>query len=136
VAYTDKQITVQAAFPNMVTYFNKENDSLVNRPTFFAAASYKLFFNDGDLTLEPKAAFRGMKGFDNIIDAGVNVTLKQVNLFGIYHTSKNITAGAGLKIADKLLISAAYTSAGSAIKEYTDGNFEVGLSFALGGKEK
>lgn len=135
-AYTDKQITVQAAFPNMVTWFDKENDSIVNRPTFFAAASYKLSFNDGDITLEPKVAFRGMKGFDNIIDAGASVTLKQVNLFGIYHTSKNITAGAGLRIADKLVISAAYTSAGSAIKEYTDGNFEVGLSFALGGKEK
>lgn len=136
VAYTDKQITVQASFPNMVTYFKKENDSIVNRPTFFAAGSYKFAFNDGDLTVEPKVAFRGMKGFDNIIDAGANITLKQVNLFALYHTSKNITAGAGLKIADKLVISAAYTSAGAAIKEYIDGNFEVGLSFSLGGKDK
>ncbi len=136
VAYTDKQITVQAAFPNMVTYFKKENDSIVNRSTFFAAASYKFAFNDGDFTIEPKVAFRGMKGFDNIIDAGANITLKQINLFGLYHTSQSITAGAGLKIADKLVISAMYTSAGAAMKEYVDGNFEVGLSFSLGGKEK
>jgi type IX secretion system PorP/SprF family membrane protein len=136
VAYTDKRITVQASFPNMVTYFKKENEDLVNRPTFFAAASYKLAFNDGDLTVEPKAAFRGMQGFDNIIDAGANIALKQVNVFGIYHSSKNITAGAGLKIADKLVINAIYTSAGAAIREYIDGNFEVGLSFSLGGKEK
>lgn len=135
VAYTDKQITVQASFPNMVTYFKKENDSLVNRPTFFAAASYKLAFNDGDITVEPKVAFRGMKGLDNIIDAGANLTLQQVNVFGLYHSSKNITAGAGLKIAGKFVISAAYTSAGAALKEYTDGHFEVGLGFSLGGKE-
>ncbi len=77
-----------------------------------------------------------MKGSDNIIDAGANITLKMINLFGLYHTSKNITAGAGLKIADKLVVSAMYTSAGSAMRQYTDGSFEVGLNFSLGGKEK
>lgn len=129
VAYTDKQITVQAAFPNMVSYFSKENDSIINRPAFFAAGSYKFSFNDGDITIEPRVAFRGMKGFDNILDAGAHFSLKQVNIFGLYHTTKNVTAGAGLRIAGQLLISAAYTSAGAVMKEYTDGNFEIGLKF-------
>ena len=136
LAYTDKRITVQAAFPNMVTYFKKDNEDIVNRPTFFAAASYKFIVNDGNITIEPRAGFRGMQGFDNIIDAGANFTLRQLNVFGVYHTSKNITAGAGLKIADKIIVSAMFTSAGNGLKEHVDGSFELGLNFALGGKEK
>jgi type IX secretion system PorP/SprF family membrane protein len=133
IAYTDKHITVQGAFPNMVSYFKKDNEDIVDRPTFFAAASYKLSFEDGEYTVEPKVAYRGMKGFDNIIDVGANASYKVLNVYGFYHTSKNVTLGLGVKIIDDLSISGAYTTPGSVIKGNVDGSFEIGMRYAFGG---
>lgn len=132
-AYVDKKLTVQAAFPNMVTYFGKTETDAVDMPIFFAAASYKLSLTGADdVLLEPKLAFRAVKGYDNIIDAGANVFFgKSLNVFGLYHTSKNSTFGAGLHLKNKLIITAVYTTATKDIKLYSGGNLEVGVAASL-----
>lgn len=134
VAYTDKKITLQASFPYMVNYFKSENSEIIDRPSYFAAASYKFSFENSEYNVEPKAAFRGFKGFDNIFDFGAQVNLKQFNCFGMYHTSKNATFGVGLKLIEKLAINAMYTTPGTVASSYIDGNFEIGLAFLLNKK--
>ena len=135
-AYTDKKLTVQAAFSNMVTFFEKTETDAVDKPIFFAAASYKLSLTGAnDVLVEPKLAFRAVKGYDNIIDAGANVFFgKNLNVFGIYHTSKNATIGLGLHFMNRLIITAVYTTATKDIKTYTGGNLEFGVAASLFGK--
>lgn len=140
VGYTDERITLQAAFPNMVSYFNKDEKDAVDKTFLLASASYKFIFNEGDdrINIEPKLGFRGIKGYDHIFDIGSNFSLKNnlFNAFAMYHTTRNITLGAGLGIKQQFRIFVSYTSGSSALKGYSDGNFEIGLSTALLKKNK
>jgi type IX secretion system PorP/SprF family membrane protein len=132
-AYIGKSLTVQAAFPNMVSYFRKENDNVADLATFFTAVSYKIRTADDDdaIVVEPKAVFRGVKGTDNIVDFGANVTaLKElINVFGMYHTSKSVTFGAGLKVIDAIQITVAYNTQASDLTAYSAGGLEFGLRY-------
>ncbi len=117
----------------MITYFGKNESETVDRSSFFASVSYRLTISEGEkLTIEPKIAFRGVKGYDNIIDVGANLAFSNhLNLFGIYHSSKNATLGAGLSIKNKLLVTVIYTTPSSALKTYTGGAIEAGVRVSL-----
>ena len=134
IAYSGERFTFQAALPNMKSYFKKDiNTSSVDRSTFYSAASYKLSLSEGvgGFGLEPMVAFRGVKGMDNIIDAGANLTYdEKLNLFGMYHSSKSATIGIGMKYLS-FGINGMYTTATSALRNYANGNFEVSLSMRL-----
>ncbi len=77
-------------------------------------------------------AFRGIKGFDNILDAGVNLdaTNYNFNVSGIYHSNKSITFGIGLNLATTDLLFA-YTSNTGALSAYANNTFEFGVKFKL-----
>lgn len=137
LAYTDGHLNLQAAFPNLASYARKETGlgSVANLPTFFLAGSYKWNI-DGDeegVSVEPKVAFRGVSGNDNIVDAGANVVLlKDVfNVFGLYHTTKNVTAGVGVRILDFAQATIIYTTQSAAFKAYSNGDIELGLRFLI-----
>lgn len=136
VAYSYGGLTVQGAFPNLVTYFRKEEDEIIDRSTFFAAASYKLRFGSDESTirLEPKVAYRGVKGYDNIVDVGAHVSFMDdlFSFFTMYHTSKSATFGAGLTIKKQIGVMVAYTTNTSELKQYSSGDFELGVRFSLG----
>jgi type IX secretion system PorP/SprF family membrane protein len=133
MAYVGKKLTVQAAFPNMVSYFSNYERNVANRATFFSAVSYRLAADEEDdgITIEPKIVFRGVAGNDNIIDAGANVTILKdmVNFFGMYHSSKSLTVGAGIRIMDMAQVTLVYNTQSSDLKSYSSGAFEVGLRF-------
>lgn len=134
-AYTDGKLTVQGAFPNMVTYFRKGESDLVNRTTFFAAASYKLKVGveEDEVGVEPKLGYRGIQGQEGIIDGGVNLSFKEelLNLYGMYHSSKNLTFGLGIRIKEVALLSAAYTTQPSGLSQEVKGNMEFGVRFQI-----
>jgi len=133
IAYTSNTFSLQASLPNMKGFFKKDvNSNSVDRSTFFSAASYKLKLNES-LGAEPKVCYRGVKGFDNILDAGVNLTYanNRVNLFGMYHSSESATFGLGV-IYQSVGINGMYTTATSALGGYTNGNFEVNVKVKLG----
>jgi type IX secretion system PorP/SprF family membrane protein len=74
MAYTSNKLSVQAALPNLKSLLKKDrNSNSVDRSLFYSAVSYKLDLNSG-IGLEPKLAYRGVKGFNNIIDAGANLS--------------------------------------------------------------
>lgn len=139
MAYIGKGLTVQASFPSIRAFVDKKlNESnTINRSSFFAAASYKVGLG-ATASLEPKIVYRGIKGFDDLLDVGANITLADnaFNIMGMYHSSKNVTVGAGAKLLDRFRVAGMYTSSGSAINSETINTnavstFELGLQVLL-----
>jgi type IX secretion system PorP/SprF family membrane protein len=139
-AYTGHNLTLQASFPNIRAFFDKgiNESNTINRSTFYAAASYKFALGEGAVGLEPKVAMRGIKGYDNIVDAGANLTLAndQFNMFGMYHSSKSVTLGAGVNVLDRFKVTGMYSSGAAGVNSdastaNVSGGFEVSLQARL-----
>ena len=138
IAYTGKQLTVQAAIPNLRSEFFKLNGENIQSDgtKFYTAISYKLPLSgdNRDLTFEPIAAYRGILDSPNVFDAGANLDLSEykINLSGIYHTDNSATFGVGFKL-DNLSALFAYSTNTSALKTYANNTFEIGLKLRFPG---
>jgi type IX secretion system PorP/SprF family membrane protein len=135
VAYTSNKLNVQAAIPNLKRVLKKDDIETADVATFYTAASYQFNLSAGaeGVDLEPKVAYRGVKGFDNIFDAGAQLSIanKQVMLLGMYHSTKNATFGLGMDYKKRYLVSGTYTTQTSALSSYTNGSFELNLRVNL-----
>lgn len=135
MAYTTGRLNLQASVPNLKSVLKRDVIKLADVTTFYAAASYKIKVSDDldGLDLEPKVAFRGVKGYDNIWDAGAQLQIadKQVFILGLYHSTKNATFGLGMDFRKRYLISGMYTTQTSALSNYTNGSFELNLGLNL-----
>ncbi len=128
-AYTYKNLTVQGVLPNLRKLFYKEEEERAYTPsTFYSALSYKFV---GEVSvLEPKIVYRGIKNYENIIDAGINASFfnESFNILALYHSTKNVSAGLGFQIEKKYQLQLAYTSPYSGtLRKYSDGNLSIGL---------
>lgn len=136
ISYTSERLTLQASVPNMKSVFKKDVIKLDDVTTFYGAASYKFQLIQGaeGMDIEPIVAYRGVKGFDNIIDAGAQLQIanQQVFLMGLYHSTKTATFGLGMDFRKKYLISGSYTTQTSALSSYVNGSFEINLRLNLG----
>jgi len=135
VAYTSDKLTIQAAIPNLKSVLKKDAIKLADVATFYTSVSYKIGISEGaeGMDAEPKVAYRGAKGFDNIWDAGAQfgIANKQVFLLAMYHSTRNATFGLGMDFRKKYLISGTYTTQTSALSSYTNGSFELNLRLSL-----
>lgn len=135
VAYTTEKLTVQASIPNLKSVLKKDVIKLADVSTFYAAASYRINLSEGPngFDVEPKVAYRGVQGYDNIWDAGAQLEIanKQVFLTALYHSTENATFGLGMDFKKKYLISGNYTTQTSALSGYTNGSFELNLRLNL-----
>lgn len=133
LAYTSNKLSVQAALPNIKGVFQRDliNQS-INHPTFFSAISYKIDSEKPDgISLEPKVIYRGIKGLNNILDIGANVSyVNKVNLFGMYHSIGSATFGLGMNYQSFNIIGI-YSTSTSSLAGYSSGNFEIGLKASL-----
>lgn len=131
-AYTDNRLTIQAALPNMKELLQKDGpNGVADQSVFFSALSYKFYFPkalDG-FGIEPRVGFRGVKGFKNILDIGSNFTVADgaANVMAVYHSTQSVTFGMGVLIKSLGSVNAYYTTSTAALKNYTDGNFELSL---------
>lgn len=136
VAYTSDNLTIQASLPNLKRVFKKDQIKLADVATFYSAISYKINVSEGldGVGIEPTVALRGVKGFDNIWDAGAQLDIanKQAFLLGMYHSTENATFGLGMDFQRKYMISGTYTTQTSALSGYTNGSFELNLRLSLG----
>jgi type IX secretion system PorP/SprF family membrane protein len=135
MAYTSNKLTAQVAFPQLKNLIKKDERLALNSyPSFFTSLSYKIKtgFDEEDLELEPKVCYRGMRGLSNILDIGTNVAFanRRLNLFAMYHSSQNCTFGLGVKYKS-LSVGGAYATGTSAIRNYTNGDFELNLKLGL-----
>jgi type IX secretion system PorP/SprF family membrane protein len=135
IAYTSNKLNIQAAIPNLKSVLKKDIIKLADVATFYSALSYKIDISEGPdgMDIEPKIAYRGVKGFDNIWDAGAQLSIanKQVFLLGMYHSTESATFGLGMDYKKKYLISGTYTTQTSALSSYTNGSFELNLRVNL-----
>jgi type IX secretion system PorP/SprF family membrane protein len=135
IAYTSDKLNIQAAIPNLKSVLKKDVIKLADVATFYTAVSYKIGISEGieGMDIEPKVAYRGVKGFDNIWDAGAQMGIanKQVFLLAMYHSTENATFGLGMDFKKKYLISGTYTTQTSALSGYTNGSFELNLRLNL-----
>lgn len=133
MAYTDTKLTLQASIPNIRSLVTGDNKAVDGGGIFFTAASYRFALDETITSVEPKICYRGVRGYDNIIDAGVNVSLLNnvANVMAMYHTSKSVTAGIGVKILETVAVQAMYTTQTGGVKTYVDGTYEVGVTVNL-----
>ncbi len=135
-AYTSNNLSIQAALPNLRSIFNQDNNNngTVDRSLYFTSVSYRFGSNGttNSVSIEPKVAFRGVKGYTNILDAGANLMMldNQLSIQAMYHTSKSATFGFGLN-KNTYSILAFYTTVTSQLSNYTNGDFELSLRLNL-----
>lgn len=128
VAFTSGRLTLQAAIPNLKSFFKKDVIKLADVVTFFSAASYSFALKNG-MEFEPKVVYRGVKGFDNLIDVGTQFAFseKKFMLMGLYHSNESATFGVGVDLKRRYLVSGMYTTQTSELSGYTNGSFEINL---------
>lgn len=139
-AYTSNGLTVQGALPNLKTYFKRDaNTYTVDRSVFYTAISYKFYpdMSSSGLEVEPKVAFRGVKGYDNIVDMGANVAISNgaLNVMAIYHSSQSATFGMGINYKNAFTFTGMYTTEMGQVSSISTGNFEVALSINISGRK-
>lgn len=137
-AYTGNNITIQAAIPNMKSFFKKDQfEGTVDRAVFFSAMSYRFRSeNTQGIDVEPKASYRVIHGMDNIFEFGANlIYADRVNFFSMYHSSQSVTFGLGMTYQNFGFTGIYNTSTGD-LSRYTTGNFEISLQARLFGKKK
>ncbi|WP_167015344.1 PorP/SprF family type IX secretion system membrane protein [Chitinophaga sp. Cy-1792] len=129
MAYTNDKWTIQAAFPNLMNTLRKDENKTVDATTFYGAVSYKINVSESVPYVEPKVCYRGVRGYDALVDIGANVVFLQqyLNVFGLYHTSNNFTVGAGFNYRSIAGFQVMYTTQTAGLKNYTSGALEVGL---------
>ncbi|RKR04804.1 type IX secretion system PorP/SprF family membrane protein [Flavobacterium sp. 90] len=135
ISYTTKLLTIQAAVPNLNNVFF-ENDNgerrYVDNQTFYSAISYKIFLSSriNDFNIEPLLAYRGIRGFKDIVDIGgrFNMPEYNINISAMYHTNEAISGAFGLQL-NKLGIFLAYSSYIGNNGAFANDTFELGLRY-------
>lgn len=139
LAYTTGRLNIQLALPNLKGIVKQDEViGAVDRSTFFSAISYKIKTGvSAGLEIEPKAVYRGVNGFNDILDLGANFSYggNKLNVFGMYHSTKSATFGMGMNYQN-FGFGGMYTTSTSALSGYTNGNFELSLKANLLNKIK
>lgn len=136
IAYSSSGLNIGGALPNLKTIFFKGSDSRfdVDRLLFVSMISYKIHFQKEQqaFLLEPLASYRIVKGYKDIIDAGINFTMENYGLYiqGIYHSSESIGLGFGLD-QKTYALNFAYNVETGTLRRYTNGTFEMGIKLRL-----
>lgn len=133
MAYTDPHLTLQASLSNLIGYVKHFNNTTADVATFYTAAAYKFTLNGAINSIEPQVSVRGIKNYNSIVDAGINLTMFRhiLDIYGMYHSSGTYSTGVGLHYKDILYIQGSYLSKMKGLEDYTDGNFEVDLTISL-----
>jgi type IX secretion system PorP/SprF family membrane protein len=138
-AYTDNHLLLSATLPDLSATLLKTSDSRFNADQllFIGAAAYKFNLQSdlNNITLEPLATYRVVKGYSNIFDAGMNLDFVNYgfNMQVIYHSNQSTSIGVGLDLKSVMLIFNYNIETGS-LSNYTNGAFELGMRFHVSGK--
>lgn len=134
LAYSSDRLLVEFSMADLIHKNKEDNRDLVNTPLFYSAVSYMIPLQSGgsELLLQPKVALRGIRGHDNVFDIGVNAHFaERFNVFALYHTSNNATAGFGVKLG-QLNLTGLYTMETSSMTRYSGNAFEIALGWHIG----
>lgn len=134
MAYRTDRLQVQGAVTNLKRLLKKDAYHASDQPIFFTAVSYRIPASFA--TVEPKVVYRGVNGYRNLLDAGVNFefsspTVSKVNLLVLYHSAGSATFGIGINWNNNLMVNGMYTTNTSPLQGYTTGDYELGISYSL-----
>lgn len=133
---TTEKLLVAVSMPNLKRFFKRDVlRNSVDLSTFFATAGYKIAFqNSLDLdNIEPKVTYRTVQGYKDIIDFGtqLNFSEKKLMINSLYRTTGSFTLGMGTTYRNSLSVLALYTTNTSALRAYTNAEFEVALKYTI-----
>ncbi|MDN3587076.1 PorP/SprF family type IX secretion system membrane protein [Pedobacter aquatilis] len=135
LAYRNDKLTVQGSLPNLKRFFKRDQiRNVVDRSIYFVGAGYKIKTKSQTLNvIEPKIVFRGIENYKGILDLGANFGFLQEKfaVSGIYHSTNSVTFGAALNYQRKLQLLLQYTTNTSALQNYSNGEFEIGLRYSF-----
>ncbi|WP_310145158.1 PorP/SprF family type IX secretion system membrane protein [Pedobacter africanus] len=134
IAYRTDRLQVQGALTNLKRLLKKDTYHASDQPIFFTAVSYRIPLSFA--TAEPKVVYRGVNGYRNLLDAGVNFefsspTVSKVNLLALYHSAGSATFGIGINWNNRLAVNGMYTTNTSPLQGYTTGDYELGISYSI-----
>lgn len=141
VVYTSNNLSIGGTIPDLKYAFFKTSDDRfdADQLLFISMASYKFFMQneDRDFTLEPLVAYRVVRGYNSIVDAGFNFAMKNTGIYlqGMYHSSKSMNLGFGLD-EDTYAVNFSYNIDTGPINTYANGTLEVGITIRLFGKKR
>ncbi|WP_293299374.1 PorP/SprF family type IX secretion system membrane protein [Pedobacter sp. UBA4863] len=131
----DNKLNIAAVIPNLRSVFYSQNvNDGYNYTTYFFSASYKFSIDDA-ISLSPIAMCRGLKDYDAVVDAGINVLLaeEKFNFMALYHTNNSASFGIGYSADKKYKFQASYAlPINSNLQKYTYGGVELGLKVNFG----
>ena len=141
LSYTSNNWFIGGTLPNLNTnLFNRAGQKEdIDRTVFITMVSYKIKLNNETdaFSLEPLAAYRQIKGFDNIFDLGANFRMNNyhLDLQAIYHSNDNFGFGFVFD-QHNYAFNFNYNVYTGQITNYTNGAFEIGLKIRLLNKWK
>jgi type IX secretion system PorP/SprF family membrane protein len=136
LSYTSNNLFIEGILPNLnTTIFNHAGQREdIDRTVFITAISYKIKLSGQTdaFSLEPLAAYRSIKGFDDIFDLGLNFKMNNyhLDLQTIYHSNDNFGFGVVFDQSN-YAINFDYNVYTGQITNYTNGAFEIGLKLKL-----
>jgi type IX secretion system PorP/SprF family membrane protein len=139
IAYTDKHWLLSGTLPNLSATILKTSDSRfdADQLLFIGEAAYKINLQSdyNNITIEPMGAYRIVKGYKDIVDAGINLAINNYgfNMQAIYHSSQSTSLGVGLDLKSVMLMFNYNIETGS-LSNFTNGAFELGMKFHVFGK--
>lgn len=131
-AFRSKGLLIHASVSNIRKILDKNfPQNVIDRSIYWASLSYKFTLADGTTRVEPKAIYRGIQNFGDIIDIGSNLTFQNGKLIlnGIYHSTKSVTFGVGTLYKNQLSILVQYTTNTSDLQDYSNGEAQLGIKY-------
>jgi type IX secretion system PorP/SprF family membrane protein len=132
IAFRNEKLTIQGSVPNLKRFLDKDiRRYRIDRSSYMAAISYK--FSGQDLSVEPKAVYRGVENYKDLVDLGAQFLCCEDRLMmnAVYHSTNSITVGLGTFYQKQLRILCLYTSDTSDLWKYSNGEFEIALQYFL-----
>ncbi|RZK48717.1 MAG: type IX secretion system membrane protein PorP/SprF [Pedobacter sp.] len=132
IAYTSEKWKIQASVPHIKENLKvvKEGENYADAAQFYFSSSFKLASGiESGIGIEPQVGLRTFRGFDNIIDLGVNITLAQdkMGFIAMYHTNKAASLGFSGKLNNTFQLMGYYNWTTSNLLGQGNGTFELAL---------
>jgi len=138
MGYRDDHLRLQLSIPNLKRLFSQQlSESAVDRSMYMVSAAYTFLLYERSVnSIEPMVVFRGIENFGNLWDAGCRVEMEQSKLLvsGLYHSTGSVSVGAGTVYEQRLTIMVQHTTNTRALRNYANGEFEIGLKYNISNK--
>lgn len=129
LAYVGKKLTEQFSYLNL----NQKRQcqlSTVDYSTFYCSVTYQFDLDKASkITVRLLLAYRGIKGYEDLIDLAAEMGIDKLLLFSMKSSNKTFSGGIGFKNLNKLSLSGIYSTNQQGLQGLTGGQFDVTLGY-------